>query len=66
VPVTGTETTIEVLWADLTGGVPSASPDPAEITGITWSFPVPAGAGTPTPTAYAAELFIDNLSFISP
>jgi hypothetical protein len=64
VPVTATETTIEVLWADLAGGAPAASPDPAEITGINWSFPAPAGAGTPTPTTYAAEVFIDDLTFI--
>jgi hypothetical protein len=66
VPVTATETTVEVLWASLTGGSPSPSVDPSEITSIGWSFPPPAGAGTATPTAYAVDLFIDNLAFISP
>jgi hypothetical protein len=66
VPVTATETTIEVRWADLTGGRPSASVDPAEITAIGWSFPAPSGAGTPNPTTYAVDLFIDHLTFISP
>lgn len=66
VPVTATETTIEVRWADLAGGMPSASVNPAEITAISWSFPTPSGAGTPTPSPYPADLYIDDLTFISP
>lgn len=66
VPVTATETTIEVRWASLTGGRPSASVDPAEITAISWGFTPPSGAGTPTATPYAVDLFIDDLTFISP
>jgi hypothetical protein len=64
VPVTATETTIEVRWTDLTGGVPSASVNPAEITSIRWIFPNPVGVGTATPTTYAVDLFVDDLSFI--
>jgi hypothetical protein len=66
VPVTATETTIQVRWADLTGGTPSASVNPAEITAIGWNFSAPMGAGTPNPTPYAVDLYIDNLTFISP
>jgi hypothetical protein len=66
VPVTATETTIEVLWADLAAGRPSASVDPSEITDIRWILPTPAGAGTTSPTPYPIDLFIDDLTFISP
>lgn len=65
VPITASEVTIEVRWADLLGGSPSASVDPSEITSIAWIFPNPPGAGTATPTPYAAELFLDDLSFIA-
>jgi hypothetical protein len=64
VPITPTTTTIEVRWADLVGGRPSASVNPSEITSISWIFPNPPGAGTATPTPYAAELYLDDLSFI--
>jgi hypothetical protein len=66
VPVTATETTIEVRWAGLAGGRPNASVDPAEITSISWNFPAPAGAGTPDAMPYAVDLYIDDLAFISP
>ncbi|HTV24612.1 MAG TPA: hypothetical protein VMG12_38235 [Polyangiaceae bacterium] len=66
VPITESETTIEVRWADLSGGKPSASVDPAEITAIGWNFSPPSGAGTPDATAYAVDLFIDDVRFISP
>jgi hypothetical protein len=64
VPVTATATTIEVRWADLVGGAPSASVNPAEITGIRWIFPNPVGAGTAAPTTYAVDLYVDDLAFI--
>lgn len=66
VPVPATETLVEVRWADLTGGVPSATPNPEEITDIRWILPTPAGAGTTTPVPYAADVYIDDLSFIEP
>jgi hypothetical protein len=65
VPVAATEATIEVRWAQLLGGRPSASVDPAEITDIRWVLPTPAGAGTTSPTTYAADLYIDDLTFIT-
>lgn len=66
VPVTPTETTIEVRWDQFTGGRPRADVDPASITAIRWIFPNPPGAGTTTPTPYAADLYIDDLKFIEP
>lgn len=64
VPVTATDQTITVLWSQLVGGRPQPSVDPAEITSIGWIFPNPVGAGTATPTVYAADVVIDNLSFV--
>jgi hypothetical protein len=59
--ITRTAQTVRVLWADLTNGVPSPTPDPAEITGIgitptiDWS-----GNGSP----YSLDLIIDDLALI--
>jgi hypothetical protein len=64
VPVTATDQTITVLWSQLVGGRPEPSVNPAEITSIGWIFPNPIGAGTATPTTYAADVVIDNLSFV--
>jgi hypothetical protein len=66
VPVTPTETTIEVRWEEFTLGRPRPDVDPASVTAIRWIFPAPPGAGTAAPTPYAAELFIDDLRFIEP
>lgn len=64
VPVTATDETITVLWADLIGGRPQPSVNPAEIISIGWIFPNPVGAGTATPTPYEADVVIDNVSFV--
>jgi hypothetical protein len=66
VPVTAEPTTVNVTWAQLTGGRPAATTNPAEITNISWNFPPPVGAGTATPTTYAADITIDDLRFIGP
>jgi hypothetical protein len=66
VPVTATETTIEVRWDQFTGGRPRPDVDPESVTAIRWIFPAPPGAGTAAPTPFAAELFIDDLKFIEP
>lgn len=66
VPITATETTIEVRWDQFTLGRPRPDVDPTSVTAIRWIFPAPPGAGTATPTPYAAELFIDDLKFIEP
>ena len=36
--VTATDTTYSVTWAQLTGGRPAATVNPAEITRIGWTF----------------------------
>jgi hypothetical protein len=64
IPVTAQATTVQVLWAELTGGQPAASVDPEQITNISWNFPPPAGAGTATPVTYEVDLTIDDLRFI--
>jgi len=66
VPVTETEATIAIRWDQFTGGRPRADVNPAEITAIRWIFPNPPGAGTTTPTPYAADIYIDDLTFIEP
>lgn len=66
IPVTAERTTVSVLWADLVGGRPAATVDPKEITNLSWNFPPPVGAGTPTPTTYDVDLTIDDLQFIAP
>ncbi len=60
IPVTATPTVQNVSWTDLTGGIPQASPDPSGITSVYWFFPWTGS----TDTSYAADLTIDNLSFI--
>jgi hypothetical protein len=64
VPVTAEPTTINVTWAQLTGGSPAPTVNPAEITFIAWNFPPPVGAGTSSPTPYDVDLIIDDLRFI--
>jgi hypothetical protein len=65
VPVTAEETTITILWAQLTGGTPAPTVNPEEITGFNWNFIPPMGAGTASPTPYPADITIDNLSFVN-
>ncbi|MEY2930242.1 MAG: hypothetical protein RL033_991 [Pseudomonadota bacterium] len=64
VPVTAEPTTINVTWAQLTGGSPAPTVNPAELTFIAWNFPPPVGAGTNSPTPYDVDLIIDDLRFI--
>jgi hypothetical protein len=59
IDVPATPTTISVLWSDLLGGQPDASPKPAQITGIYWTLPWSAGSAS-----YAADITMDNLKFI--
>ncbi len=64
VPVGSTPTPVTVLWSDFTTGKPNASPIPADIVGIRWVLPTPAGAGTATPTTYPLDITVDNIAFI--
>jgi hypothetical protein len=59
IAVTSTETVVNVLWSDFTGGAPEASVvTPAEITSISWTLPWSGG------TPYPVDIVIDDLSFI--
>ncbi len=64
IPVTAEPTTVEVEWADFTGGKPEPGVTPGDIVRISWFFPPPTGAGTANPTPYEADIVIDDLSFI--
>jgi alpha-L-fucosidase len=59
IPVTSSETVVNVLWSDFAGGAPEASVlTPAEITSISWTLPWSGG------TPYPVDIVIDDLSFI--
>jgi hypothetical protein len=60
IPVTSAPTVVSVTWADLTGGAPDASPNPAELTSLSWSFQWAESGVAP----YAVDVVIDNLGFI--
>jgi len=60
VTVPATAATQTVLWTDLKGGAPSASPTPTAITSIYWRFDWTGTGGT----AYPVDLVIDNLKFV--
>lgn len=64
IPVSSSPTTVMVLWSDFTTGKPDASPKPADIVGIRWVLPTPAGAGTASPTTYPLDITVDNIAFI--
>lgn len=51
--------TVEILWADLTGGAPDASVTPSEITAISWYF-----AWTEGGVAYDVDITIDDIGLI--
>jgi hypothetical protein len=50
-----------LLWTDFLGGSPNASPNPAEITGISIN-PTLDYSGTASP--YTLDLIIDDLELI--
>jgi hypothetical protein len=55
--VTTTPTPVTMMWADLTGGKPSPSVTPSELTGISFYFSWSSGS-------YPVDITIDDLSFI--
>ena len=60
IAVTASPVVQNVLWANLTGGEPVASPaasDTSEITYIGWSFPLSSGS-------YPVDITLDDLQFI--
>ncbi|MFZ5890231.1 MAG: hypothetical protein ACOY0T_04105 [Myxococcota bacterium] len=62
--VTSTPTTLTFKWADLKGGKPEPSVNPAEITLIAMSFTAPAGVGTASVVTYPVDITIDDLKFV--
>jgi hypothetical protein len=64
VPVTATPTEVKILWEEITGGKPDTKVNPTDIVAFYWRIPAPVGVDTPTPTTYAVDLTIDDLSFI--
>ena len=59
IPVTATPTTQTVAWGALSGGAPSTSVNPAEITTIYWFFP-----WSDQMAPYELDFTIDDLKFI--
>jgi hypothetical protein len=57
IAVTTTPTPVTMMWADLTGGKPSPSVTPSELTGISFYFSWSSGS-------YPVDITIDDLSFI--
>lgn len=65
VAVTAQPTTVTMLWSDFAMGRPDATVNPAEITGIAWAFPPPAGVGGDMVMPYAIDLTIDDITFVN-
>jgi hypothetical protein len=59
IPVTTAPTPQKILWTDLAGGAPLASPDPKMLTSIYWIF-----QWSSTATAYDVDLVIDDIKFV--
>ncbi len=55
--ITTTESTVTVAWADLAGGMPTATVDPKQIIGIQWALP-----WMPPATAYAADITVSDVT----
>lgn len=64
IPVTDEPRVHEVLWEQLSGGKPEPSINPAEITGLSWMFPAPAGVSTALREPYEVDIRLDDLAFI--
>ena len=65
VPVGETEATVELLWADISGGKPEANPDPAEILALRWLFKWDqASAADAAAHQYDVDITLDDLTFI--
>lgn len=60
VTLSATPTVVTVHWADLVGGKPNASVDPAQITSVWWSFPWTGASDTP----YPVDITVDNIQLV--
>lgn len=59
--ITTTPQTVQLLWASLSNGQPSATPNPAEITGIAFN---PTLDFSGSASSYTLDLIIDDLALI--
>jgi hypothetical protein len=59
VPVTGTQTTVSLLWEDIENGKPEMNPDPTELMALRWLFPWDAASDE-----YDVNVRLDDLTFI--
>jgi len=59
--ITQTPQTVRVLWSDLTNGMPVATPNPSEITGIAFG---PTLDFSGSASAYTLDLVIDDLMLV--
>jgi hypothetical protein len=59
--ITQTPQTVRVHWSDLTNGVPVATPNPSEITGIAFG---PTLDFSGSASAYTLDLVIDDLMLV--
>jgi hypothetical protein len=58
-------TTVSLMWADIKGGKPEASPDPAEILALRWIFKWDqAAAADAAAHKYDVDVSLDDLKFI--
>lgn len=61
VNVTGTKTLVQIPWSSFTGGRPIATVNPAQLTGLRWTFAW-GGAGS---TPYPVDVHVDDLHFMT-
>ena len=59
--ITATPQTVRLLWANLSNGTPSTTPNPAEITGIAFN---PTLDFSGNASSYSLDLIIDDLALI--
>jgi hypothetical protein len=59
--ITSTPQTVRLLWTNLSNGKPSATPNPAEITGIAFNPTLDFSGAT---SSYSLDLIIDDLALI--
>jgi hypothetical protein len=69
ITLTDTPTTVTVLWTDLTGGAPSTSVKPAQITNMAFAMPwdwawTVDGGGVPADHAYSVNVVIDEIRLV--
>jgi hypothetical protein len=65
IDVEDSETTVSLEWADITGGNPDASPNPAELVGLRWLFDWDeTKQADAAANAYEVDVRVDEIRFI--